>query len=350
MGINSPVYAIREAVKSSLDFKETARNNAAVDRALESASRMVEGLTHRKFYPEVDTRYFDWPDTDRSLPWRLWLDANEVISISILTVAGTVIPSSDYFLEPANYGPPFNRIEIDLADNSSFQAGQTHQRAIQVDGVFGYTNDEALRTDLDEALDNSETGVDIHDSSGVGVGALIRIDNERMLVTDKTSLDTTVDTTSTLDANMSTVTVPVTNGSLLFVGEVILIDSERMLVLDVAGNNLVVKRAWDGTVLSAHNTAASIFVQRSLTVVRGFLGTTAATHADNASVWTVEPPGLIRDLTIAEAVNQLLQESSGYARVVGSGEGQIEASGKGLAALRTDVQTRYGRQVRVRAI
>src|SRR5690606_22447868 len=58
----APWYTTRETVKAALDYKETARNDAQVDRAIESASRAVEGLLHRRFYPETATRYFDWPN------------------------------------------------------------------------------------------------------------------------------------------------------------------------------------------------------------------------------------------------------------------------------------------------
>lgn len=61
MTISTPCYATREEVKSALDIKQTARNNDQVDRAIDSASRAVEGLLHRVFYPTFDTRYVDWP-------------------------------------------------------------------------------------------------------------------------------------------------------------------------------------------------------------------------------------------------------------------------------------------------
>jgi hypothetical protein len=88
-------YCTREDVKSSLDSKESARNNGQVDRAIESASRAVEGLTHRRFYPETDTRYFDWPNAQYARPWRLWLDQHELVSVATLSSGGTTIAASD---------------------------------------------------------------------------------------------------------------------------------------------------------------------------------------------------------------------------------------------------------------
>lgn len=346
--INSPVYATREDVKRALDFKETARADDRVDRALESASRSVEGLTHRRFYPEVATRYFDRPDRNRSATWRLWLDQHELVSVTTLTADGTVIASSDYFLEPVNSGPPYNRVEIDLDSTASF--GGFGQRSIVIAGTWGYDDETTPAATLAEALDASETGVDVDDSSGIGAGSLLLVGSERMLVTDRQSLDTGQDLGANLTAASNDVAVSVADGTELHVGEVITIGSESMLVVGITGNSVTVKRAWDGSVLAAHTSGANIFAPRTLTVRRGYLGTTAATASLNDPVEVQLYPGLVRDLAIAEAISQLLQESAGYARVVGSGDNVMESAGRGLRILRADVQRRYGRMMRMRAV
>ena len=135
-------FATREDVMRALDVKLTARNTRQIDRALESASRDVESLCHRTFAPTVATKSFDWPNGQRARPWRLWLDANDLISVTTLTSGGTTIASSDYFLEPNQYGPPYSRLEIDLDSSAAFSSGDTHQRAIVVTGLWGYTNAE----------------------------------------------------------------------------------------------------------------------------------------------------------------------------------------------------------------
>ncbi|WP_234429896.1 hypothetical protein, partial [Streptomyces sp. AV19] len=134
------------------------------------------------------------------------------------------------------------------------------------------------------------------------------------------------------------------------VDEVILIDSERMLVVDVAGSVLTVKRAWDGSVLAAHAAGADIYAPRTLTVTRGALGTTAAAMSAGDDIYRWDPPGPVRELTVAEALTSLLQGQSGYARVVGSGEAQREASGRGLRDLRESVYASHGRKARTRAV
>lgn len=343
-------YATREDVKRALDSAETARNNGQVDRAIGAASRSVEGLLKRRFYPEAATRYKDWPNDQYARPWRLWLDKDELISVTTLTAGGVVVPAADYFLEPANDGPPYTHIEIDLASTAAFSSGDTHQRAIEITGVFGYSADEEAAGQLAEALDASETAVDVTDSEAIGVGDIIKVDSERMIVTGKSMLDTTQNIGANLTAQANDVTVAVTTGSAYRVDEVILVDSERMLIVDIAGNNLTVKRAWDGSVLAAHTAPADIYAPRTLTVTRGALGTTAATHADTTAITRHVVPELVRDLCIAEALNQLQQEASGYARTAGSGESERLVGGRGLADIRREARAAYGRKARKRAI
>ena len=350
--MTTPWYASREEIKAELDVKETARSNARIDRALADATEAVHGLCHRVFYPEQDIRYFDWPGPQYARPWRLWLDANEVISVTTLASGGTTIVAADYFLEPNQYGPPYNRIEIDLDSSAAFGGGDTHQRDITVTGLFGYRNDETTLGATAEALDASETGIDVDaaTSAAVGVGSLLRIDSERVIVTGRTNLDTgqTLGGAGLTNQN-NNVTVAVGSGSVFAAGETILIDSERMLVEDIAGNNLTVRRAWDGATIAAHTAGATIYAPRTLTVERGTLGTTAATHNTATTVYRWDAPGPVRQLCVAEALTDLLQGRSGYARTAGSGESEREVSGRGIKDLRDRVYVSHGRKARTRA-
>lgn len=349
-------YATREDVKSALDSLETARNNARIDRAIEAASRNVEGLTHRRFYPWTGTRYKDWPNLlQYARSWRLWLDEDELVSVTSLISGGTTIPSTDYFLEPSNLGPPYNCIEIDLASTASWDSNaDTHQRSIAITGVFaGCSVETEPAGALAEALDDSETGVDVTDSSGLGVGDLILVGSEYMRITAKGWLDTAVniDASDSMTASAADVSILLsTTVGAPTTGEVILINSEKMLVVDVAGSTLTVKRAWDGSVLATHAANADIYAPRSLTVVRGSLGTTAATASASAPVSRYVVPGPVNTLTVAYAMNTLLQQGSGYARVSGSGDNAKEFTGRGIAAAEKDVVRSYGRQLRIGAV
>lgn len=347
-------YATREDVMRAVDSKETARNAGQIDRALEAASRSIEALCHRRFYPEIATRSFDWPNTQYAPAWRLWLDANELVSVSAVTSGGTAISTADVLLEPAAYGPPYNRLELNLSSSAAFGGGSTHQRDITITGLYGYRDDESTVGTLAEAVDTTETGIDVDaaTSAAVGVGSVLRVDSERLQVTGRTQLDTGQNLGGNLDAKASTVTVPVTDGTLYAVGEVILIGAERMLIVDIAGNTLIVKRGWDGSVLAAHTTGADVYAPRTLTVRRAALGTTAAAHSTAATVYRWDPPGPVQSLAIAEAVSTLTQEQSAYSTMFRSGEsgGERTRDLRGVAALRAQVYASHGRMARLRGV
>lgn len=344
-------YTTRGMVKSALEIAATALTDAQVDSVIESASRSVEkGCLHRIFYPLTGTAEWDWPDDRRGTTYRLWfnqlgLPYLEVVSLSSLVAGGTTIASTDYFLRPRS-GPPYTHLEIDLASSAALSAGDTHQSAILGTGVFmGCPLVETPAGALAEALDSSETAVDVTNSALTDVGAILRVDTERMIVTGRAQLDTGQDVVGTIAADRAVVSVTVASGAALHVGEVVLIDSEYMLIVDIAGNVLTVKRAVDGSVLAAH-TNASIFAPRTLTVERGALGTTAAAHDTAATLVRHVVPGPVEELTIAEAVNRLLGRQSGWARTIGNGETAVEYGGRSLAQLRKDVKASHGRKAR----
>lgn len=353
--MTTPFYATREEIKAELDVKETARSNARIDRALADATDAVDGLTHRVFYPVQDTRKMDWPPRAGATPWILRLDANELISVTSLTSGGATIAPGDYLLRRADdkAEPPYTRIEINLGSDASFGGGDTYQQDIVITGLFGFRNDETTLGTVTEALDASETGVDVDaaTSAAVGVGSLLRIDDERVIVTGRAQLDTgqTLGGSGLTNQNNS-VTVTVQSGAAFAAGETILIDGERMRVDEIAGNTLVVTRAWDGSTIAAHSAGATIYAPRTLTVQRAALGTTAASHLSGAAVNRWDAPGPVRQLCIAEALTDLLQGRSGYARTAGSGENERETSGRGLKDLRDRVSTSHGRKARMRSV
>ena len=191
------------------------------------------------------------------------------------------------------------------------------------------------------------------------------VDSERMLVTDASYITTGITPLSgctTAQANDVTLAVP--SGPAFTVGEVILLDSEWMLVQNIIGNNLIVKRGWDGSILSTHALPV-IWARRLLSVLRGQLGTVAASHSNLAPITIQQAPGQVKQLNIAEAIVSLIAEPSGYAGQTGgnttngsTGIGNTTFQtrmkepmpGPGLPMLREQVYTLYGRKVRSRVI
>lgn len=350
--ITRPVYASRELVRQTIDIRSTARNDRLLDLALEAGAEAVEACTRRRFYPWEGTRYFDWPDSHYPTPWRLWLDEDEVAEVTSVTSGGnTITYASGQILPYPNQGPPYTRLELDRGVGAAFSGGTTVQRAVAVLGTFcGCPLTTSSAGTIAEALDASETGVEMTTSESVGVGDLLVVDDERMLVTDRAWLTTGLTVQGGGIASGATQVTLTASGSGVSAGEMILVDSERMLVEDVVGATLTVKRAYDGSVLAAHSAGVTVYAPRLLTVSRGSLGTTAASHSSSAAAAVHVPPGLVRELNIGEALNYLVSGNAAWARVIGANEYAKEYTGAGLDALRKQARKAFGRMARTGAV
>ena len=153
-------------------------DDAVIEMLLRAASRWFDERTARRFYPYIQTRYFDVPD-GRVLN----LDEDLLEVITLVNGDGVTIPSTEYALRPRNESPYWG---IRLVDNSTYLwasdgAGDTHD-VIAVTGIWGYHTDYAnawaTASTLAEALDTSETGIDVASGTLYAVGDTIRFDNE----------------------------------------------------------------------------------------------------------------------------------------------------------------------------
>lgn len=351
------MYCTLEEVQGALDVPETARSSSQIIREIQGSSRGIEGDLLRYFYPSVSTQFFDWPDHQFAAPWRLWLDQRELTSATQVLAAGVDITSS-VMLRPDDAplrGKPFTKIEIDLSSNAAFNAGNTFQRSIAVTGTFGYCAADTPAGTISAFSDTTGTTGTVSNSAAVGVGSLIRVDSERMAVTAKGMAVTGQTLAADLPAQNNSTVVGIQSGAAVGQGEVVLIDGEQMLAVDTAGNNLIVQRAWNGTVLAGHAGGAAVYAARQVTVQRGVLGTTAATHSANATVNLHLVPPLIRDLCVAETLNTLVQSRRGYTQIVkrttsggSAGPGDPLEVATALDDLRKRVATRYQRAMRTR--
>ncbi len=341
-------YITREVVQQAIEDKTTLRNAGRIDRCIASASRDVEGLTHRKFYPWAGTRYKNWP-TNTGPNYKLWLDADEVISVSALTVDDGSVDSSDYYLEPQSYGPPYNAIELNRDTSTTF-SGSPLQRNVAITGVFaGCALRESDCGSLAVTANDSVTSWTVTNGSLPGVGHILRVGTERVQVTDKIAVNTSQTINAELGAQNNQQTVLVDDGTSFYAGETILLDAERMRIEAVTGNTLAVRRAVDGTVLATHANAAAVWAYRGLIVARGALGTVAAAHNSADPLLAFEPPSLVQELTLAYALNAFSQSQSAYARVIGSGDNQREAPGRGVRDIERDCYRAFGRKGRIRS-
>jgi hypothetical protein len=271
------------------------------------------------------------------LDWPL-LSATTVVS------GGVTIDAADYFLEPANYGPPYTRIEIDKSSNATLATGDTDQRALSITGVWGYTN--ATRTGGILAAAITTTGATsclLSDPTLVGVGDLILVDSEYMQVTEKSMVDTGQDLGEDLDDSAATTGVTVGSGAAFHSGELIQVGSEMMQVVSIAGNVLTVERGTQGTVLASHTAADDVYSPRTATIVRGMCGTTAATHLISTPILVHDVPGNIRQLCVVMSLAGLWLDTTMGGGSAGSGGSSRKADLAQLDALIDGVRGEYAR-------
>ncbi len=383
MTISRVCYSNRSQAQRSIDFTPGIDVNDALDRAMTSAAEKIDGQLHRVFFPSDDVRYWDWPNQGGSgggqyaPPWRLWFDENDCVVLTNLVSGGRVITLDQVFLEPVN-NPPKGRpfytyLELDRSTNAAFGGGATPQHSIVAAGTWGYGADADPAGSLAAAVASGDTAITVSDGSRCGPGDLIILGygrgtapypaaaghagaiapyrGERILVTDVAAvaagLTQTGSGVTTDSSDDQALTVTGSGG--LNAGEVIVLDQEDMLVEQIVGGIATVRRAFNGTALAAHSGAA-VYAFRQLSVLRAQLGTTAAAYDTGAAVSKHRVPSLVRDLSIAEEANQLLQEGSGYARMVGSGESAHPAPGVALADLWDETRTAHGRKARHRGV
>jgi hypothetical protein len=224
-----------------------------------------------------------------------------------------------------------------------------------VNGLYGYRNDETPAGVLAAAVtDTIGTTITVTNSALISPGALIRVDSERMLVVDTAMVATGVTYTGPDTASASDTLLNVgASVSQFAVGETILLDAERMLIVDVSGTNLAVKRAWDGTILAPH-TSAVVFSARQLVVIRGFGGTTAATHVNATSIVRHYPPAQVETTCVGIALYSLGTELAGVRPQIlapdSAGALRVRRTSSPVDALIEELVVSYGRRARTRVI
>ncbi len=374
--IQRPCYVTREELKRSLDVKQSLYNDQQIDRQIIAGSDSIDQLCKRVFFPTDATYKFDWPNYQYTYPWKLYFrdhGGGDLAAQPTLVVTGTyltvpiVIPIASCIFQPVNSGPPFTWMELRRDLSAFFGGNTTPQNDIGVTGSWGYWLNTQPGGLLTSGIDGVTTTLQMSAGAGVyvGVGDTIIIDNERMLVTDigYNSTGITFNGLVSTPPSASDNVLTVADGTQFSAQETISLDSEIVRVINIIGNNLILKRAWDGTVLATH-TSGTIYANRQATVVRGALGTTAAAHLANAPIKVLAIPGLVKQTALAEAVIGLTQEPNAYAfdletrtRVAqnvygGTGHAQQRepAIGVGITDLRDRCAARYGVQVRSRVI
>jgi hypothetical protein len=323
-------YCTREKVQKALDQADAPRLNSVIDDACRSASRDIEGACHRRFYPVTGIRY---PEPYHVSGGVLWLNTrdNEVISLVTVVVDGdTLTEGIDYYLDGEGGGAPYTALRL---YSGASRGWSLQPRGNVLTGDFGGSGATADAGALGAAI-TTTTAVQmtVTNSAVVGVGDLVTVGSERVIVVDKSLATTTATLTGTVAAESSTTTIPVSSGALVNAGEMILVGAERMYVEDVAGNNLIVKRAQNASVLAAHAASDVVYAPRLCQIRRGAAGTTADDHLIGAALVRNLPPSQVSDTALALAENYAEQAKSAYGRLSGAGDNRRASGGTGVTA------------------
>lgn len=347
-------YATREQIMRSLEILQSSYRGSLIDDKLEWSSRLIDDACHRRFYPELRTIKKDWPSANYGYTWEVGLGDQEMISLGAVVSGGATITSSCFLRREDDLAePPYTLLQVDLSSQNSFSAGPTFQRSLSITGTFGYSDTDTSLAGgaLNAGINSSVNTMQIIPSAGEftpGIGSLLLVGTERLVVAGRSMISAGATISADVTDRQAANVITSANASLIAPGETILIDGERMQVNDVAGNGLIVSRAWDGTPLSTHTTGATIYALRQFTVRRGQLGSTAAAHNMSDPVYVHRFP--VNEWCIAETVCALEQNAGAYARTVGTGSSARDAVGAGLEDVRNSGYGTYGRKGRSAAI
>ena len=186
-------------------------------RTLEAASRYIDGETARRFYPEIDTRYFDWPDGNNER--RLWLDDDLLEVTTFVNGDGTSFESTDYYPEPRGR-TPFYALTLKEATDATWEtdSDENTEQVLAVTGPWGY-----------------------HERYGRAWRAATTLG---AAMTDTTTASFTA-----------------ADGTLLSVGDIVKVDTEVMNVSAISTNTVTVTRRGDcGSTAATHLIAAAVYV------------------------------------------------------------------------------------------
>lgn len=213
--------------KRASNITDTTHDREILDHLL-AASREIDRLTLRRYFPVTGTNKYRWPPLHVAYSWEVWT-LEDLLSVSAINVADSGVGAvpvavTHYFLEPQYTGPPYNRVEIDLSSTDVLQAGPTPQQSVAITGQWGYSN---------------ATG---------GVGSL----SAQIVATDTTLTAFTGNTLASIEP-----------------GDVLLIESEAIFVdLDPGNSQTVLRRGVNGTTAATHASSTAVAKYQAPSAIR----------------------------------------------------------------------------------
>lgn len=136
------LYAGLSQLRTYFDFNDTegSATNTDLRSFLSKASRIIDGRTHRQFYPSEKELFFNLPRVRTELRWNDW-EVFEILQLADYN-GGSIIPSSIIFpLCGTSYDmTPFTRLILSSKSGSSLNSSFP-EKAVKLTGSIGFTED-----------------------------------------------------------------------------------------------------------------------------------------------------------------------------------------------------------------
>ena len=267
-------------------------SESAVMSKIAAASQDILGMMGQ-FLPTAETRAFPskdnltlrYDDEDR----RDLLDLADLLTITSVSVLGTVRSTNDYFgWPPLRSWPdgPYTALQINRFGSLGMWCNLAGKNAIT--GTWGlYDKTVSLSLSTVTQLIGATTIV-VSDGSQVSPGMVLELESEWELVTSTGAATASTATVSGAWDNAAE-ELAVSDGTKVNVGETIQVDFERMRILDIAGNTLLVSRGVNKSKRNTHTNGTAVNVFRTFNVLRGANYSTAAAHTSVAVSRQVAP-------------------------------------------------------------
>lgn len=192
-----------------------ATDDAIIKDLLEQASRYLDGETGRQFYPTIETRLYDVPNTRR-----LKLDGDLLEVLTLTNGDTTTLSSTEYITHPANTSP-YSALSIRETSTQRWvtSTNANTEQVISVRAIWGYCERYASRGW----------------KSGGTLGANI---------SDTTTLAFTMTAGHTLQA-----------------GQIVKIDTELYNIDSVSTNTITpVQRGDNGSTAATHTSGTTVYI------------------------------------------------------------------------------------------
>ena len=177
-------YTLLATLKTELGISDTT-DDVRLERVLRDTSRWIDQYAGRRFYPQIATRTFTAPDSER-------LSVPDLLSVSALAtdenddrVYELAWTSTCYDLDPPNSSSenppePYTAITATPTSSVSFPTGAV--RGVQVTGKWGYYENLSSAGSLESAVTAAATTATMKSTGPWHAGELWAVESEYVLV------------------------------------------------------------------------------------------------------------------------------------------------------------------------